>query len=661
VTVDGSGSTWSTGTYSLYVGRYGSGTFNITDGADVTSGIGYIGYFSGSEGTVTVDGYGSTWNTGSGNIYTGLTGTGTLNISNDAQVTTTGTLNIGDDGTVNLSGGKLSAANLTGSADTLNFTGGELEITTGGITISGSDPLGSYLSMGSGQILDIAGSTTVKAASTLNVSSGTVTSGDLQNDGYLTLGNGGSITTATGLINSSYMNMSGGTIGGAGKLTNDYGASFYAKGTVNTALDNYGTINLDDVLTVAGAMDNYGLVSIYTSEMLRQNGGLDNYGTVDLDGGSITGSGAITNRPGGIIRGGSAIGSQLTNDGGLIHADGYSTLLISDMGGGNINGGEMRVDNDAGINVLTPFSNAGTVILNGSDATFSGGTITNTGTISGQGWASNSVTNNGTVRSSGGKLTLAGSGFTNSGTGRIEALADSTVFVTQGLANNQGDITLLGGVFDNGNQTIENSGSITGYGTFRSGGLTNIETGHIGIGLGDFEIIGAVVNNGNVYIESGSTAVFYDDVSGSGSFTGTGTTMFLGSLSPGSSPGIMSFEGNVALGSAAVLEIELAGTLPGDYDVIDVAGDLTLAGILDVVLIDSFEPDFGDTFDILDFNPANLFGTFDTINLPELSGTLAWDALPLYTTGEISVVPEPATIGLLGLGSLALLRKRRRV
>lgn len=661
VTLDGSGSTWDTGISTLNVGYYGTGTFNITNGADVTSGTGNIGFQAGSEGTVTVDGYSSTWNTGLYSIYVGTNdnATATLNVSNDAQVTTTNYLVIGAKGTVNLSGGKLSAGNLTGPADSLNFTGGELEITTGDVTISGSDPLGSYLSMGSGQILDVAGSTTVKAASTLNVNSGMVTTGTtLQNDGYLSLGNGGSITTATGLTNSSYMNMSGGTIGGAGKLTNDYGASCSAKGTVNTALDNYGTIDLDDVLTVAGAMDNYGSVYIYTSEMLRQNGGLDNYGTVDLDGGSIAGSGTVTNYAGGIIRGGSAIGSQLTNNGGLIHADGYSTLLISDMTGGNINGGEMRVDNDAGINVLTPFSNAGTVVLNGSDATFSGGTITNTGTISGQGWVSNSVTNSGTVRSSGGKLTLAGSGFTNNGTGRIEASEGFTVFVTQGLANNQGDITLLGGVFDNGNQTIENTGSITGYGTFRSDGLTN--TNHIGIGLGDFEIIGAVVNNGNVYIESNSTAVFYDDVSGSGTFGGTGTAMFLGALSPGSSPGAMSFEGSVVLSSASTLEMELGGMLPGNYDVIDVAGDLALDGILDVVLIDGFEPDIGNIFDILDFNPANLLGTFDTINLPELSGMLAWDTSPLYTIGQISVVPEPATVALLGLGALGLLHRRKK-
>ncbi len=659
-TVDGSGSTWDTGTDSMYVGNSGTGTLNITNGADVTSGEGYIGHEAGSDGTVTVDGYGSSWDTGSDDLYVGYDdyATATLNVSNDAQVTTGGNFVIGDRGTVNLSGGKLSVKYLSGSPDTpMNFTGGELEITTGHAFISGTSPLGSYLSMTSGQVLDVQnGTTTVASGAILNVNNGTVYSDELQNDGSLSIGNGGLVNTASGLTNSSSMSMSGGMIAGPGTVTNDYGASFSAKGTVNHALNNYGTINLDDVLTVNGEMDNYGSVNISTSEMLRQNGGLDNYGTVDLDGGSISGSGTVTNHPGGIIRGGSAIGSQITNDGGLIHADGDSTLLISDMTD-NINGGEMRVDDGAGINVLTPLFNDGTIVLNGSNATFSGDTILNTGTILGQGWFSNSVDNDGTVRASGGTLTLAGSDFTNNSTGRIEALDDSTVFVTQGMKTNRGDIALQGGSFDNANHNITNNSSITGYGTFRSGGLTN--KSHIGVGGGDLEVIGSVINDGTCDIQAGSTAVFFDDVSGSGTFGGNGTAMFLDVISPGSSPGTMIFDTNVILGSGSTLIMELGGLIRGDeYDAFDVAGDFFLDGILNIALIDDFVPQFGNMFDILDFEPANLFGEFDTIGLPALPTGLEWDTSSLYSFGEIGVIPEPATITLLTFGWIVLFRRK---
>ena len=74
-----------------------------------------------------------------------------------------------------------------------------------------------------------------------------------------------------------------------------------------------------------------------------------------------------------------------------------------------------------------------------------------------------------------------------------------------------------------------------------------------------------------------------------------------------------------------------------DYDFLDVVGDVSLNGLLDVSLIDSFVPVSGNTFDILDW--GTLSGTFDLINLPGLSAGLDWDESNLYTTGEISVVP----------------------
>jgi len=44
-----------------------------------------------------------------------------------------------------------------------------------------------------------------------------------------------------------------------------------------------------------------------------------------------------------------------------------------------------------------------------------------------------------------------------------------------------------------------------------------------------------------------------------------------------------------------------AGTDPGTYDAVDVAGTLSLDGTLDIRLIDAFQPEAGDSFDILDW------------------------------------------------------------
>ncbi len=49
------------------------------------------------------------------------------------------------------------------------------------------------------------------------------------------------------------------------------------------------------------------------------------------------------------------------------------------------------------------------------------------------------------------------------------------------------------------------------------------------------------------------------------------------------------------------------------YDHISVTGQLSLGGTLDVSLINGFNPQPGNSFDILDFNPGSLSGTFSAI------------------------------------------------
>ena len=45
-------------------------------------------------------------------------------------------------------------------------------------------------------------------------------------------------------------------------------------------------------------------------------------------------------------------------------------------------------------------------------------------------------------------------------------------------------------------------------------------------------------------------------------------------------------------------------------------------------------------------------------DLPAMPGGLSWDASNLYTSGSLTVMPEPATLSLLALGRLALLRRK---
>ncbi len=72
---------------TLYIGQSGTGTMLANAGSDVVAGLGYIGYLPGSNGTATIDGAGSTWTTGGGLIFVGKQGTGTLNITSGGVVT----------------------------------------------------------------------------------------------------------------------------------------------------------------------------------------------------------------------------------------------------------------------------------------------------------------------------------------------------------------------------------------------------------------------------------------------------------------------------------------------------------------------------------------------------------------------------------------------
>ena len=108
VTVDGKNSTWTNSSY-LFVGRYGNGTLNITNGGTVSNVYGGIGFSPTSSCTVTVDGAGSTWtNGGDFDVRDGI-----LNITNGGLVSIAGELTVyhftAYDGFINMSTGGMLA------------------------------------------------------------------------------------------------------------------------------------------------------------------------------------------------------------------------------------------------------------------------------------------------------------------------------------------------------------------------------------------------------------------------------------------------------------------------------------------------------------------------------------------------------------------------
>ncbi|MBP7951476.1 MAG: hypothetical protein KA004_17680 [Verrucomicrobiales bacterium] len=100
--------------------------------------------------------------------------------------------------------------------------------------------------------------------------------------------------------------------------------------------------------------------------------------------------------------------------------------------------------------------------------------------------------------------------------------------------------------------------------------------------------------------------------------TGAGVIQFIlldnrGTLSPGNSPGRLTV-GNVIQSPAASIAIELAGSAPGQFDVLDVQGTISLAGKLKVIALPGLNVPAGSTFDVI--TSGGMTGAFTALDLP---------------------------------------------
>jgi hypothetical protein len=147
-----------------------------------------------------------------------------------------------------------------------------------------------------------------------------------------------------------------------------------------------------------------------------------------------------------------------------------------------------------------------------------------------------------------------------------------------------------------------------------------------------------------------------------------GLDQFDGRVRPGTSPGTLTVDGDYEQ-TGGILEIEIAGTTAGEFDVLAVTGDASLGGELVLNFIDGFSPRQGDSFEFLNVDGV-VGGMFSAIEVRNLEPGFEFDissdggGLTMVALNNGVFVPEPSAILLAacGLAAVALpqIRRRRR-
>ncbi|HEV2156910.1 autotransporter outer membrane beta-barrel domain-containing protein [Bradyrhizobium sp.] len=487
VLVDGAGSTW-TSVGSLYVGHItsGSGTLSVTNGAKVVSGAAYVGYFSGSTGTASIDGAGSAW-ISNADMAVGQAGTGLLTISNGGHLTDVNGL-IADThmGTVTISGAGSTWTN-TGNLVVGNFRQGTLSVTAGGTVTSVAGKIGAFSGSTSTATVNGTGSTWTN--------SGQLTVGD-GGEGKLIVSNGGAVSNTVGLVGSQAGSIGTVTVDGTGSTwTNSADLTIGKSGAAALTISSGGTVSntlgyvgyaasSTAAVTVSGA----GSTWINSSTLAIGRAGT---GTLAVaNGGTVK---SVIGYLGNYAKGFATVdgvGSTWNNSSALyigVSSGGDGTLTISNAG--SVSDTVGHIGNSLGSTGAVAVTGAGSSWSN-SMALFVGDagtgtlTIVNGGAVDSVGGViGNIATGTGTVAVSG-----AGSTWTNSGSLTVGHGGSGTLNILNGGAVSNTSATVGNGsgaqgtvVVDGAGSTWTNSSGLT-VGNIGSGALTISNGGMVSVG-----------------------------------------------------------------------------------------------------------------------------------------------------------------------------------
>lgn len=613
-------------------GDYFGGTFNNAGTITKTGGGGDMltrfGATLNNSGSVNVTS--GTLQLEAGGAHTGgfsVASSGTLAFAGGTHTTSASTMVSGagrvrfDSGTVSFAAGTYNVSGTTQCTNgTHNFQAGasvlaigRLEVEAGTLNLASGEALtASALNLSGGTL---GGSDTITVAGLFTWSGGTLSgSGVLNANGGIDLVNPfGIFMRNTRVVNNSAV----ATWTGAGSLTNDTGVTFnnLAGGAfsiqtnadfLNGTFNNAGTLTKiagggDGVTRFTGPFNNTGSVSVNSGMLSMENGGshtgtfaiasgatLDfGLGTHTFTGGTLSGAGRL------LVSGGTTqIGTGTTVAVDLLEV-GFGTLTTS-----------QPIQAATYLQTGGTLSGAGTLTVSGM-LTWSGGTMAGTGVTQANGGIdliTDSAVSLRDVRTlnNAGTATWTGVGSINNESGAtLNNLAGATLAI-----NTAGDV--FGGTVNNAGTVTKTAGGGDGITRF-TGPFNN---------TGTVEVLGGTLRFENNYTQTSgvtrlngggiaTTTTAGLDIKG-GRLAGVGTidgnVDNAGDSAPGLSPGLLQIMGVYTQRQGGNFTVEIGGRTAGtEFDRLAITGNASLAGTLNVALVNNFTPIVGDAFRIMTF------------------------------------------------------------
>jgi hypothetical protein len=571
-------------------------------------------------------------------------GGGTHTVSAGATVSGMGRVHFAG-GATNFNAGTYNVTGTTAcSFGTHTFAGAATVVATGAIDISGGT-----LVLSSGETVaptaytqsagTLAGNDTVTVAGELMWMAGTVGGGGTTNaNGGMAIANSSSVS----LRDTRTLNNAGSaTWVGTGSFSNDAGAVFNnlqgATFAIQTSGDLFsGTFNNAGTVTkesgggdgrtrVTATVNNTGSVIVTSGALEFENGGTHTGSFTVADtaalafaggthavnsGASISGAGRMRFTAGTTnVSAGSYNVSGVTESTGGTHTfAGPSTIL--NVGAVELSGGTLSFGSGDPFPATSLAQTGGT--LAGSDTINVGGMLT---------WSAGVMTGQGRTNANGGMQ------LTHSSTIALRetrTLANAGNAVWTGAGNFAND---PGATFSNlpgGSLAIQTTGDFFSGTLTNAGTLTKVGGGGDGVtrvsslfnNSGTVEVLSGTLRFESSYVQSAGvtrlTGGTLDKLTplpltiDGGLLTGVGTiggnVKVGGTVAPGLSAGELTISGTYEQTEDGTLAVELGGTAPvTQFDRLTVTGNVTLAGTVDVTLINGFMPNDGASFRILTY------------------------------------------------------------